>query len=313
MPSPNEPQKRDPETQKTDRSIRILTLVVIAIAAALGLNVLSNRVFAPTNHYNTGVSAMESGDYPAAIEAFAAAGDYKDASDKLSTCRQLYANLLAGKEDALYLYSGNTSLYSIDENGVLSFDKDSYEEASSVLGNVVTLPDVMDDTLVTALKDKAFLNAATVEGVVLPVGVTAIPDSCFYNCTALTVVDFGITPKVTTFGQRCFLSCTSLKEFTVPATVTSIGLRAFNNCYSLEKMNMDACQVEMIMPYTFSECYSLKSISLPGTLTEIKESAFTGCESLTDVYFSGTEEQWNAIVIGEGNEALTTAEVHFSE
>lgn len=44
----------------------------------------------------------------------------------------------------------------------------------------------------------------------------------------------------------------------------------------------------------------------------IADSAFSNCESLTDVHYEGTEEEWNGITIGTGNEKLTTATLHFN-
>ena len=47
-------------------------------------------------------------------------------------------------------------------------------------------------------------------------------------------------------------------------------------------------------------------------MTSIKESAFDECTNLTDVYYSGTEEQWNTIEIGSWNTPLKNATIHFN-
>ena len=47
-------------------------------------------------------------------------------------------------------------------------------------------------------------------------------------------------------------------------------------------------------------------------MTQIARGAFIGCEGLTDVYFAGTEEQWNGIIMGEGNESLTSTNIFFN-
>ena len=58
-----------------------------------------------------------------------------------------------------------------------------------------------------------------------------------------------------------------------------------------------------------------ESISaLPASLTYIGETAFFGCENLTDVYYSGTEEQWNAIRMfsrDDPEDFLCQAEIHY--
>jgi len=47
-------------------------------------------------------------------------------------------------------------------------------------------------------------------------------------------------------------------------------------------------------------------------VTGIGEGAFYGCESLTDVFYAGTEAQWQAIDADEGNEPLSTAAIHYA-
>lgn len=47
-------------------------------------------------------------------------------------------------------------------------------------------------------------------------------------------------------------------------------------------------------------------------MTSIGSYAFYGCESLTDVYYSGSEADWNSIDIGSYNEDLTNADIHYN-
>ena len=50
----------------------------------------------------------------------------------------------------------------------------------------------------------------------------------------------------------------------------------------------------------FSEFSSLDRITIPDSVTSIGNSAFSGCSSLENIYYKGTEEQWNAITKGSG-------------
>ena len=61
----------------------------------------------------------------------------------------------------------------------------------------------------------------------------------------------------------------------------------------------------------FSSCSALKSITIPETVTSIDMQSFYGCNTLSDVYYSGTQEQWNSISIGEDNDPLLNATIHF--
>ena len=60
------------------------------------------------------------------------------------------------------------------------------------------------------------------------------------------------------------------------------------------------------------ECNKLNSITIPTSITHIGRWAFGECDSLADVYYNGTEEQWNKISIGEANEPLLNATIHFT-
>ena len=314
--SVNEVDPRDANTPeqaaKIDRSIRILTIIVIALAAVFLINMLSTRVFAPSSNYKNGTAAMQEGRYGEAVEYFTAAGDYKDAADQLARAKQSYANLLAGKEDAISYMSAAMPWYSVTADGMFAFAKDPYEKAGALVLNPgeIIIPDVLDGILITSIKEKTFLNADTVTSVVIPDKVTALPDSCFYNATAMQTVT--LPASLSVIAPRAFINCTSLQSVTVPAGVREIGLRAFNNCYALTTADLGACDgLTTLESYTFSECYALTEIALPASLTAIEENAFVNCESLKTVRFGGTEAQWNAIAVSEGNEALLNANVVF--
>ncbi len=78
-----------------------------------------------------------------------------------------------------------------------------------------------------------------------------------------------------------------IKSITIENGVTSIGDSAFNGCTSLT------------------------SIAIPDSVTSIGSYAFYKCTSLIDVYYTGTQEQWNSIAIGSSNDPLTSATIHF--
>lgn len=306
----NEEQRIAEENARINKYIRIGIVAVIAVALGLVIALLGTYVIAPMTHYTFGTKALENREYQDAIEEFAAAGDYKDAAEQLALAKQYYANFLAGKPDAVAYVSSAVSWLSIDENGQLAFANDPFEKSLEKMNlpenGVVTLPDVLDGILVTSIKDKTFLNADKMTAVNIPDSVGIVPDSCFYNCYSLVSVTLG--KKVTAIEQRAFINCYLLSELVIPETVNRIGLRAFNNCYSLKKIEIPG-EVEAIMPYTFSECVALETVSLPATVKSIAEGAFTGCEALKTVKFAGSRAEWDAITVGEGNEALAAAEI----
>ena len=55
----------------------------------------------------------------------------------------------------------------------------------------------------------------------------------------------------------------------------------------------------------------IKRVVLTNGLTVLGPNVFYQCNNITDVYFDGTEAEWNALDIREGNETLTGATIHF--
>ena len=62
--------------------------------------------------------------------------------------------------------------------------------------------------------------------------------------------------------------------------------------------------------YAFANCNYLKSVTIPNVVTSIGDNAFG--PSLAEVYYDGAEEQWNNISIGNYNENLLNATIHFN-
>ncbi|MDO4193738.1 MAG: leucine-rich repeat protein, partial [Erysipelotrichaceae bacterium] len=158
-----------------------------------------------------------------------------------------------------------------------------------------------------------------------------IPDSAFSGCTGLTKVT--IPDTVTSIGKSAFSWCTNLTDITLPDGITSIGSSAFSVCSSLSKINIpknvtfivasvfSRCSslISIEIPYgvtniggdAFRSCTSLASVTIPETMGEIYNGAFTECSAIKDVYYSGTEEDWQKIKIGSNNTYLLNATIHY--
>ncbi len=70
--------------------------------------------------------------------------------------------------------------------------------------------------------------------------------------------------------------------------------------------------VTSIGTLAFFNCIGLKSVTIPDSVTIIDYMAFIHCDSLTDVYYSGSKEQWNNITVESSNDDLTNANIHYS-
>ena len=111
------------------------------------------------------------------------------------------------------------------------------------------------------------------------------------------VTNVNIPNGMTSIGSLAFGGYTSLIRIAVPDSVTNIEYLAFAYCSSLASVKIPN-GVTSIRDGTFRYCSSLSSITIPDSVTNIERDAFSNCTSLANIYYKGTEEQWNAITKG---------------
>ena len=146
------------------------------------------------------------------------------------------------------------------------------------------------------------------KSVVIGEGVTNIGDNAFIRCSGLASVTIG--NSVTSIGEYAFYDCRALTNVTIPDSATSNGESAFGDCRSLTSVTIPDGVAE-IRKGTFYWCIGLTSVTIPNSVASIGRTAFDGCSSLTDVCFNGTKTQWSKIEVGESNDPLQSAAVHY--
>ena len=128
----------------------------------------------------------------------------------------------------------------------------------------------------------------------------------------IVVADTWRDAPVTAIAEEAFLDVDFAESIVLPDSVETIGVCAFLGCTSLQEIHLPK-SLKTIDAAAFLDCQSLKTLYLYDNLESIGEGCFDDSNtSLTDIYYSGTEEQWNAIEIGEGNTALEKATIHFN-
>ena len=133
--------------------------------------------------------------------------------------------------------------------------------------------------------DQSSYIPASLKTVVIT-GGTVIEYGAFYKCNNLTSI---LLPEcVTSIGNYAFSGCSSLTSIVLPEGVTTIGNSAFD------------------------ACYKLVSITIPRSMKTIGKKAFYTCIDLEDVYYFGTEEEWNSITLLENNNSLSYATIHYN-
>ena len=210
------------------------------------------------------------------------------------------------------------------ENDVLYVDHHLITSKSTINGDYV----IKDGTKTIA--NAAFSDRESLENITIPNSVVFIGQYGFYKCSSLKNVT--IPDSVLSIDYRAFGSCASLENVVIGAGVTYIEEGAFRSCKSLKnievsKDNASFTSVDGVLfnkdktellkyptgssntTYTvpdsvttigyraFDYSASLESIVIGAGVTHIGENAFKNCTALKDVYYKGTQEQWNQVVI----------------
>ena len=163
---------------------------------------------------------------------------------------------------------------------------------------------------VTEIGSHAFDQCESLTEITIPNGVNSIENVTFADCDALKKVT--IPDSVTTIGSSAFSSCDSLTDITIPSSVKSIGQAAFYMCRSLTEITIPD-GVSSIEYATFASCAELKKITIPASVKVISSGAFMFSDKLEDVYYTGTQEQWENVSIGGvDNEYLQKATIHYN-
>ena len=141
--------------------------------------------------------------------------------------------------------------------------------------------------------------------------VTAIMDSAFAGCANLT--EIVIPQSVISIGEYAFAGCSGLTEIKIPGSVSKIGYNSFSWCDNLSSVVISD-GVTNIGPGAFQQNFNLTSVIIPASVTAIDNAAFYQCPALTDVYFTGTQNEWNVLKwnIGMNNNELKNATVHYN-
>ena len=163
---------------------------------------------------------------------------------------------------------------------------------------------------VEKIDQNAFRACARLTSIDLPASIGEVGASAFFQCQALTMVSFAPGDKQVKLGDNLFTQCYYLARVTLPQSADRIGEGMFQNCLTLAGVEIPH-GVESIGASAFASCSAFTTVIIPDSVTEIGIAAFTGCP-LKDIYFTGTEAQWNSVSkIGDTAATVSKATMHY--
>ena len=172
--------------------------------------------------------------------------------------------------------SENNSHYKTVDGNILTKDGKKFVLFITANGSdTYTVPDG-----VVEIMDSAFEERGGVYNVILPDSVVRLGDSAFSCC--FTLASIKLSKNLKYMGHHVFYN-TSLKSIVIPDGVQSIEESAFWRCSDLQNVTLGK-GIKKIVSGAFSECYNL-----------------------TDVYYAGSQADWETIGFN------TNATVHFAE
>ena len=202
---------------------------------------------------------------------------------------------------------GDNAWFCSDERGVL-FDKNMtvLREAPGAISGDYQIPEG-----VTNIAVGAFSHCAGLESVALAESTEAICSNAFDSCTGLKSVTF--SEAVNLIDPYAFAFCTALTAVELPENLYWLRDSAFYGCSGLESVVFAPGILERISAECFDSCTSLKTVHIPDNVIGIEDCAFLGCDALTDVYYGGSDADWeNVSVSPNGNDALLNSNIRFA-
>jgi len=211
--------------------------------------------------------------------------------EKLDAWKNLYTDILLNRADGEY------------GTGVAPF---IWNYSPRALRNTTELiiPEGM-----TVIENNTFKNMDNLTHVTFPQSLVSIGDYTFdkYATDKNLVIDS--LPEGLIYIGNCAFRAT---EFTasIPASVRTIKGGAFSQCAGLQELVFPE-GLSTIEDYIADRTPSLKHIYIPASVTQIGYAAFYD-SAVDEIYFGGSQAQWNAIEIDDYNDPLKNAVIHFN-
>lgn len=174
------------------------------------------------------------------------------------------------------------------------------------------LSSVAIDEGVETIEQNAFRACTSLTSIALPASIGEVGAAAFFECTKMTGAAFAPGSKQVKLGDNLFTRCYYLLNVTLPTNIDRIGEGMFQDCLMLAGVEIPQ-GAESIEASAFASCSGMSVVIIPDSVTTIGSAAFSNCPLLMDIYFTGTEAQWNSIgKIGDTASAVAKAAIHYN-
>lgn len=163
---------------------------------------------------------------------------------------------------------------------------------------------------------KLYLNGKLITDLVIPEDVTTIKRFAFIGFPGKSLT---LNENLESIKREAFYHCTNLEKIywnskninnisNSSNIVFSSGIGANNEGISI----IFGKNVEKIPDYAFYKCSKIKSIKIGKNIKSIGNDSFYENTGLKDVYYEGTESEYENIIKGYNNKPLLNATVHYN-
>lgn len=162
------------------------------------------------------------------------------------------------------------------------------------------------------IEQNAFCGCASLTAINLPASIGEVGAGAFWQCTKITSATFAPGSRQVTLGDNIFTQCYYLTSVVLPTNIDRIGSGMFQNCLMLTGVEIPQ-GAESIGDSAFASCSRLTTVIIPASVTTIGAAAFSA-SSLTDIYFTGTEDQWKSVgKMGDTRTLLESVTIHYND
>ncbi|MBO5409910.1 MAG: leucine-rich repeat domain-containing protein, partial [Clostridia bacterium] len=220
-------------------------------------------------------------------------------------------------------------------DGVEIIDEQAFYDARKLTN--INLPESL-----TSIGYQAF-SGTNINNITIPANVTFIDESAFSDTKNLT--DFSVDEKNASFmydgnalyskdklrllcyfvsnenkvyaidknttqiDRDAFDGNTHLERITFPENATDVG-SSFDGCSNLKSFAISG-RINVFESYWFRDCTSLEKIYIAQSPVQTRYSPYSGNDNIKDIYFGGTQEEWEQNKVLSGLPAFENATIHY--